>query len=95
MDYIVNTPCGAVRGCAGRLPGTVAYKGIRYAVAGRWEYPRQVESWEGVYDATAYGHCSYQPRSFYNEEENLKKIFLCHSSTSIVARREGISYKAW
>jgi para-nitrobenzyl esterase len=78
MDYIVNTPCGPVRGCAGRVPGTAAYKGIRYATAGRWEYPRQVTCWDGVYDATAYGACSYQPRSFYNEEENLKKIFYYH-----------------
>ena len=75
MDYIVNTPCGAVRGCEGRVKGTVAYKGIRYATAGRWEYPKQVTGWEGEYDATQYGNCSYQPRSFYNEEENLKKIF--------------------
>ena len=75
MDYIIKTPCGAVQGCAGRVPGTVAFKGIRYATAGRWEYPRQVTSWEGVYDATGYGNCSYQPRSFYDEEENLKKIF--------------------
>ena len=75
MEYIVNTPCGQVKGCAGRVAGTVAYKGIRYATAGRWEYPRQVTSWEGIYDATAYGACSYQPRSFYNEEENLKKLF--------------------
>ena len=75
MEYIVNTPCGPLQGIAGSVPGTVAYKGIRYATAGRWEYPKQVSSWEGVYDATQYGHCSYQPRSFYNEEENLKKIF--------------------
>lgn len=75
MDYIVSTPCGEVRGCAGRVPGTVAFKGIRYATAGRWEYPKQVTGWEGVYDATEYGACSYQPRAFYNEEENLKKIF--------------------
>ena len=38
MDYIVNTPCGALQGCAGRVAGTAAYKGIRYATAGRWEY---------------------------------------------------------
>ena len=75
MDYIVNTPCGALQGAAGRVPGTAAYKGIRYATAGRWEYPTQVTHWEGVYDATGYGACSYQPRSFYNEEENLKKVF--------------------
>ena len=75
MDYIVNTPCGPVRGCAGRVPGTAAYKGIRYATAGRWEYPVPVTGWDGIYDATQYGHCCYQPRSFYNEEENLKKVF--------------------
>jgi len=78
MDYIVNTPCGALQGTAGRVAGTAAYKGIRYATAGRWEYPVQVTSWEGVYDATQYGACSYQPRAFYNEEENLKKIFYYH-----------------
>ncbi len=75
MDYIVSTPCGVVQGTAGRVSGTAAYKGIRYATAGRWEYPTQVTHWDGVYDATAYGACSYQPRAFYNEEENLKKIF--------------------
>ena len=74
MD-IIKTPCGEIRGCAGRVPGTIAYKGIRYATAGRWEYPKQVTFWEGIYDATQYGSCSYQPRAFYNEEENLKKIF--------------------
>lgn len=75
MEYIVTTPCGPLQGCAGRVPGTAAYKGIRYATAGRWEYPTQVTGWDGVYDATQYGACSYQPRAFYNEEENLKKIF--------------------
>ena len=75
MDYIVSTPCGDVRGAAGRVAGTVAYKGIRYATAGRWEYPVEVTGWEGVYDAAQYGACSYQPRSFYNEEENQKKYF--------------------
>ena len=75
MEYIVQTPCGPVKGTAGRVPGTAAYKGIRYATAGRWEYPKQVTVWEGIYDATQYGACSYQPRAFYNEEENLKKRF--------------------
>ena len=75
MDYIVKTPCGLLQGAAGRLPGTAAYKGIRYATAGRWEYPTQVTSWEGTYDATQYGSCSYQPRAFYDEELNEKKYF--------------------
>ena len=75
MDYRVTTPCGIVQGTAGRIPGTAAYKGIRYATAGRWEYPRQVTGWDGVYDATAYGSCCYQPRSFYNEEDVPEKAF--------------------
>ena len=75
MSYIVNTPCGQVQGTTCRLENVVAYKGIRYATAGRWEYPKQVTGWDGIYDATSYGACSYQPRAFYNEEENLKKIF--------------------
>ena len=75
MDYIVNTPCGQVKGVKGRVEGSAEYKGIRYANANRFEYPKQVTHWEGVYDASHYGACSYQPRAFYNEEENLKKIF--------------------
>jgi len=75
MEYRINTSCGELQGTAGRIPGVAAYKGIRYATAGRWEYPQQVTSWEGVYDATQYGSCSYQPRAFYNEEEVPEKAF--------------------
>ena len=75
MEYIVNTPCGPVQGVPGRVAGTVAFKGIRYATAGRWEYPQEVTAWEGTYDASHYGHCSYQPRAFYDEELNEKKYF--------------------
>ena len=55
-NFILNTPCGQIKGCAGREAGTVAYKGIRYATAGRWEYPTQVTHWNGIYDATKYGN---------------------------------------
>ena len=75
MAYIINTPCGEILGATCRLDGVTAFKGIRYATAGRWEYPKQVTHWDGVYDATEYGACSYQPRSFYNEEDNKKKYF--------------------
>ena len=86
MDYLINTPCGPLRGTTGRVPGTVAYKGIRYATAGRWEYPVQVTSWEGIYDATEYGNCSYQPRAFYNEEDVPEKAFYYNEF------RKGTSY---
>ena len=75
MDKIITTPCGQIKGYDCRISGVTAFKGIRYAIADRWEYPKQVTKWDGIYDAKNYGNCSYQPRSFYNEEENLKKIF--------------------
>ena len=75
MDYIVNTPCGKVQGVKGREEGSVAFKGIRYATAGRWEYPKQVTHWDGIYDASQYSNCCYQARSFYDEETNQKKYF--------------------
>ena len=87
MEYIVNTPCGALRGVPTRYAGVIAYKGIRYATAKRFEYPKEVTSWEGVYDATEYGDCAYQPRSFYNEEEMPKKIFYYNEF------RKGETYK--
>ena len=75
MEYIVKTPCGDIRGTKSRTEGIVAYKGIRYATAGRFEYPREVTRWEGVYDATRYGTCCYQPRAFFNEADIPKKMF--------------------
>ena len=75
MDYIVKTPCGDVRGIATDTDGIIAFKGIRYATANRFEYPQEVTHWEDVYDASHYGACAYQPRSFYNEEQMPKKIF--------------------
>ena len=75
MKDIIMTPCGAIRGVESRNPGVTAYKGIRYATAERWKHPQTVTNWDGVYEADHYGHCSYQPRAFYNEAENLKKIF--------------------
>ena len=78
MDYIINTPCGKIQGTKTNIEGIIAYKGIRYATASRFEYPTQVTSWEGIYDATKYGNCSYQPRAFYNEEDVPEKAFYYH-----------------
>ena len=75
MPDMITTKCGEIRGTTCQWLGVTAYKGIRYATAGRWEYPQLVTSWDGVYDATAYGNCSYQPRAFYNEEDVIEKVF--------------------
>ena len=75
MNTIRNTPCGPITGCGCQWPGVAAYKGIRYATAGRWEYPTPVTRWEGTYQATAYGAACYQPRSFYDEAQVPEKAF--------------------
>ena len=75
MEKIIETPCGKIRGTNCRIPGVIAFKGIRYASAKRWEYPKTVTEWDGIYDATEYKDDCYQPRSFYDEEKNLKKVF--------------------
>ena len=75
MSNTVMTTCGEVRGTTCQWDGVAAYKGIRYATAGRWEYPTLVTHWDGVYEATEYGNCSYQPRAFYNEEDVIEKVF--------------------
>ena len=35
MSYERMTPCGQIAGCGCQWPGVAAYKGIRYATAGR------------------------------------------------------------
>ena len=55
MEYIINTPCGLIKGYDCKVDGVIAFKGIRYANAERFEYPVQVTSWNGIYDASKYG----------------------------------------
>lgn len=75
MNKLITTPCGQIQGTYCRLDGVVAFKGIRYATAGRWEYPEVVTQWDGVYNATEYGNCSFQPRAFYDEATMAAKAF--------------------
>ena len=75
MQKSIVTKCGEIQGVACEIPGVIAYKGIRYATAGRFEYPVEVTHWDGVYEANEYGNCSFQPRAFYNEEDVPEKAF--------------------
>ena len=75
MSFERTTPCGVISGTTCQWPGIAAYKGIRYATAGRWEFPVPVTHWDGVYDATQYGACCYQPRAFYDEAAAPGKAF--------------------
>lgn len=63
MNYIeYDTACGRIRGIENET--YLEFRGIRYAKAERFEYPRQIKSWNGIYDATKFGDCAYQHRAF-------------------------------
>lgn len=71
MTYVktieINTRCGAIKGIDnGKFN---LFKGIKYANAKRWEYPTVIDSWDGIYDATEWGDCSYQRRAFEPDEQ--------------------------
>lgn len=85
-EHLCRTPCGDVQGMASSMAGVTAYKGIRYAEAGRWEYPRQITSWEGVYDATNFGPLAMQDNAITPEEKNGRNPFYYHEF------REGLNY---
>ena len=60
-----TTPCGVVRGLAGERG--LEFRSVRYAHAGRFQYPTLVTGWDGVYDATAFGPCCFQHRAFEDD----------------------------
>ena len=59
-----QTPCGPIAGVPARTPGVTAYKGIRYATAGRWQYPVPVTRWDGCYRADHFGPNAMQQSAF-------------------------------
>ena len=75
MKKIIKTLCGDICGTDSGYDGITAYKGIKYAVAKRWEYPKIITSWDGLYEANKFGACSYQPRAFIDEKTLTEKAF--------------------
>ena len=61
----IKTSCGNIKGIDNN--DYVEFRGIKYANADRWEYPTQITSWYGTYDATEFGECSYQRRGFEDD----------------------------
>ncbi len=68
-NHICCTACGSIRGVAVK-EGVTAFRGIRYATAGRWEYPQLVTHWEGTYDAERFGPNAISRAAFQAEDEN-------------------------
>ncbi len=62
-----KTACGII--CGIENENTLEFRGIKYANANRWEYPIQIDVWDGIYDATCFGSCSYQQRGFEPDEK--------------------------
>lgn len=58
----INTPCGRLLGIDEE--GVHKFLGIRYATAGRWEYPQEVTGWEGTYEAVRFGAAPIQKRTY-------------------------------
>ena len=76
MAHYIETPCGPIQGIASEKAESVSvYRGIRYATAKRFCRPVQTTHWDGVYDATKFGNCCYQPRAFYDEATSSGKAF--------------------
>lgn len=63
----LTTPCGDIIGIDNE--DWIEYRGIRYASAKRWELPKEITHWDGTYDATEWGECSYQRRGFEDDEK--------------------------
>ena len=61
-NVILNTPCGQIKGTVS--DGVRRFLGIKYATAGRWEYPKEVTEWQGVYEALQYGPAPIQARTY-------------------------------
>lgn len=73
---IINTPCGPIQGLYDAEKNVNLFKGIRFATAGRFEYPVKVTRWDGIYQADTFGPACYQesafvepnPKDFYQKE---------------------------
>jgi len=59
----LNTPCGEIHGL--RQDDCLAFLGVKFANAERWEDPVVVKQWDGVYDATKEGPACLQHGGFY------------------------------
>lgn len=68
MEFVEKKiPCGLIRGL--ETERCLEFRGVRYARAGRYEYPSEEKNWDGVYDATEFKACCFQHRAF---EEDAK-----------------------
>ena len=85
QNHLCHPPCGPVQGTAAQL-GVSAFRGIRYASAGRWQYPVVTTRWDGVYDASRFGPNAMQMAALGPRTRDSKPSFYDHEF------REGLPY---
>jgi len=71
---VVQTKAGKLRGFV--VDGTYTFHGIKYADADRFHLPREVEPWEGIKDALAYGYVCPVPHQ--NDPTNANELLMQH-----------------
>lgn len=74
---IISTPCGPIQGLYDAENDLNLFKGIRFATAERFAYPRKITHWEGTYQADTFGPASYQESAFVepNPDDFYQKEF--------------------
>ncbi len=64
MEKVLTTSLGKIKGL--EKDKSISYLGIKYAKANRFEYAQMIEKFEcDIYDATKYGPCVEQYRTYY------------------------------
>ncbi|MCR4742179.1 MAG: carboxylesterase family protein [Treponema sp.] len=69
----LKTKCGNVKGIENQ--NGYQFLGLPYAKAGRFEYAKMTENWEGTFDASHNGPCCPQTRTYYEHLENPARYF--------------------
>ena len=71
-----DIPCGKIVG--EEYDGINRFLGIRYANAKRFELPEEVKSWDGIYEALAYGPAPIQESTYHPEDPQDPKNHYAH-----------------
>lgn len=93
---VLDTACGQIQGI--QKDGYREFRGVRYATAERWEQAQPVTSWDGVYDATAWGDGSCQYRGFYHMEDSVVSQFYADeavASAPITYSEDSLNLNIW
>lgn len=93
---VLDTACGQIQGI--QKDGYREFRGVRYAIAERWEQAEPVTGWDGIYDATSWGDGSCQYRGFYHMEDSVVSQFYADeaiASAPIAYSEDSLNLNIW